>query len=346
MSAVERRPGPVPAAMTGPLAPFEVAVQVAMTRMGYAASSVVGATRAMRRLSIWMSQRGLCSGDLTPSVVAEFLADRASRCHNAAASRRWVSAVVHVLCQQGTVPDRDPIADCGRDVLLGEFRRWLSTERGLAAESVRCYCSQAAKLLAHVPDPLEESLTRLDAATVTAVSVAPAKAQVTATRALLRFLHVHGAVPLPLTAAVPGVAGWRLAALPRGLEAEQVRALLAAHDDVASPAGLRDHAVLVTLARLGLRGAEIAALRLDEVDWHRGEIVVRGKGARVERLPLPVEVGAAWVAYLTGARASCQCPTVFVTVRAPFQPLTACAVRAIMGRACQRAGVPLSLIHI
>lgn len=173
---------------------------------------------------------------------------------------------------------------------------------------MRCYSGQASKLLAHLPDPLEHSLAALDAATVTAFIVAQAtaadsvwsaKAQVTATRALLQ-----------------------------------------AHDGVTTPAGLRDHAVLVALARLGLRGAEVAALRLEDVDWRGGQMVIRGKGARLERLPLPAEVGAALVAYRTRARPTCECATLFVTVRAPYQPLTATSVRAIMGRACQRAGLP------
>jgi integrase/recombinase XerD len=127
--------------------------------------------------------------------------------------------------------------------------------------------------------------------------------------------------------------------LPRILAPGQVEALLSARDHT-TPVGLRDHAVLVALARLGLRGGEIAAIRLADVDWRAGEIVVRGKGARIERLPLPSEVGAALADYLTGARPTCRCATMFVTVRAPYRPLTPSAVRAIMGRACQRAGLP------
>ena len=119
----------------------------------------------------------------------------------------------------------------------------------------------------------------------------------------------------------------------------QVDALLAAHD-LTDPVGLRDHAILVTLARLGLRGAEVASINLRDIDWHAGEIVVLGKGSRLERLPLPAEVGAALAAYLSNSRPSCSCATVFVTARAPFRSLTPGAVRAIMGRACRHAGLP------
>jgi site-specific recombinase XerC len=111
-------------------------------------------------------------------------------------------------------------------------------------------------------------------------SVESAKALVTAMRSLLRFLHVDGRITVPLVGAVPAVAGWRLGSLPRGLPRAQVDALLAAHDTT-TPVGLRDHAVVSVLERLGLRGAEVAALRLNDVDWHRGEILVRGKGSRM-----------------------------------------------------------------
>lgn len=348
MNGGKCRPGPAPALMTGPLAPHEMAVRASLTRAGYAPLSVLEAARAMRRLSEWMSERDLAVGELTSLVLEQFLADRRSRCRNMAVSRRWIGAILRALRAQGVVPETEPALATGRALLLEEFRRWLRAERGLAAESVRCYGGQAGKFLADVPDPLEDSLAALDAAAVTAFilaqarsadSVWSAKAQITATRALLRFLHVQGLIPVSLTSAVPGVAGWRLAALPRGLTREQVQVLLAAHDTTTA-VGLRDHALLVMLARLGLRGAEAAALRLEDVDWRGGQIVVRGKGARVERLPLQAEVGAALAAYVTGARPSCDCASVFVTVRAPCHPLTATAVRAIMGRACRRSGMP------
>ena len=347
MDGGKRRPGPAPMLMTGPLAPYEAAVRASMTQAGYAASSVVEARRAMRRLSEWMTGNDVPVEGLTSAAVKEFLAERRNHCSNREVSRRWIAPVLRALREHGAAPIVTPVAEGPRAVLLEQFRRWLTSERSLSQQSVRCYGSQAGKFLAVLPDPLDESLAGLDGAAVTRFvvtqtrtsnSVWSAKAQVTATRALLRFLHVQGLIPESLTGAVPAVASWRLASLPRALPTEQVQALLTAHD-TSNPVGMRDHALLVVLARLGLRGAEAAGLRLADVDWHAGELVVRGKAARVERLPLPNEVGAALAAYLTSARPACECATVFVTVRAPFQPLTAMAVRAIMGRACQRAGL-------
>ncbi|HKG49658.1 MAG TPA: site-specific integrase [Actinomycetales bacterium] len=251
----------------------------------------------------------------------------------------------------GRRPVRGESAVLLREVLLAEFVDWLRVERGLAAESVRCYRGQAAKLLAVLPDPLDKAIAGLDAAAVSsfvlaeatsARSVWSAKAEVTALRAFLRFLHVRGLTSGPLVGAVPAVAGWRLAGLPRGLSPEQVTALLAT-PATTTPVGLRDHAVLTVLADLGLRGAEVAALRLDDLDWRHGEVLIRGKAARTERLPLTATVGAALADYLTGGRPSCTAvtqPTVFLTVRAPIRPLNGSAVRAIMARACHRAGLP------
>jgi integrase/recombinase XerD len=176
--------------------------------------------------------------------------------------------------------------------LLAEFGAWLAGERGLSAVTVRCYSKQARVFLAHLPEPLDAALARLDAGQVTSFMLGyrqgrnteSAKAMVTAARALLRFLHVSGRTPALLAGAVPAVAGWRLASLPRGLPAAEVERLLdgCERDTVA---GRRDYAILTVLARLGVRGAEVAALRLGDIDWQAGEVVILGKGSRLERLP-------------------------------------------------------------
>jgi site-specific recombinase XerD len=259
-----------------------------------------------------------------------------------------LAAVLAFLREIGAAPGVEPVVAAPVESLLAAYRLWLAAERGLAAGTVRFYAKQASKFLAQLDEPVTTSLSRLDSTMVTAImvrhsvasaSVGSAKAFVSPVRSLLRFLLVQGLIPASLTGAVPTVAGWRLGALPRGLAAGQPEALLAAHDTT-TMVGLRDHAVLTVLARLGLRGAEVAALGLADVHWRDGEITVRGKGSRVERLPLPHEVGQAIAAYVTGARPPCSCRTVFVTIRAPYRPLTAGAIRSIMGRACQRAGLP------
>jgi site-specific recombinase XerD len=228
--------------------------------------------------------------------------------------------------------------------LLAEFRMWLDRERGLSPVSVRCYSKQAGYFLAAVGGP--GTVSGLDAGKVTAFMVDhskdrngwSAKAMVTSLRAFLRFAHATGRTAVPLAGAVPAVASWRLSALPRGLSAAEIERLLGGCDR-GTATGLRDYAVLSLLARLGLRGAEAAGLQLNDIDWRAGEIAVTGKGSRTERLPLPASAGEALAAWLTGGRPRCGSRAVFVTVRQPYRQLTPEAVRAVMGRACDRAGL-------
>jgi len=334
--------------MPGPLTALEDEWRAELVAVGYGRSSVAGALQYWRALDRWMAANCLAVADLTEARVDEFLTDSDQSSRGAIHARRWLGGVWRFLLERGLVRESEPVALTSLDALLVEFAVWLRNERGLADASVRSYRIQAHKFLVQLRGPLDDALAGLDAVSVTTFmvnqtvaspSVWSAKALVTAMRSLLRFLHVDGRIPMPLIAAVPGVAGWRLSGLPRGLMSGQVDALLAAHD-LTDPVGLRDHAILVTLARLGLRGAEVASINLRDIDWHAGEIVVLGKGSRLERLPLPAEVGAALAAYLSNSRPSCSCATVFVTARAPFRSLTPGAVRAIMGRACRHAGLP------
>jgi integrase/recombinase XerD len=234
------------------------------------------------------------------------------------------------------------------DVLVEEFRGFLGGERGLALETLRCYGSHARAFLTWLPLPVDVALAELSAGLVTGYVVEycrgrnteSAKAMVTALRSLLRFLHVTGRVPDSLVGAVPAVANWRLAGLPRTLSTEQVEALIQGCD-TGCEVGARDRAVLVMLARLGLRTAEVAALQLADVDWRSGQILIRGKGNRIERLPLPHAVGEALAQYLTRTRPAGASRSAFLTVRGrPPRPLTAMAIRQIVARACARAGLP------
>src|ERR1017187_7584674 len=167
--------------------------------------------------------------------------------------------------------------------LLAEFRLWLDRERGLSAMTVRCYSKQAKYFLAAVGGP--EAVSALDAGKVIAFMVGWSRdcstgtAMATSLRAFLRFSHATGRTDVPLAAAVPAVASWRLEGLPQGLKAADIEMLLAGCDRETA-VGLRDHAVLSLLARLGLRGAEAAGLQLGDIDWRAGEIAVTGKGSR------------------------------------------------------------------
>jgi site-specific recombinase XerD len=168
---------------------------------------------------------------------------------------------------------------------------------------------------------------------------------VTALRSFLVFLHVDGVIERSLAFAVPSVAGWRLAGLPKGLEPDEVRRLLSACDR-RTRNGRRDFAILTVLVRLGLRASEVVALRLDDLDWQAGEILVRGKGNRAERLPLPTDVGDAIAMYLRHSRpADADGRAVFVRIRAPHRALSGSGVAQVVAAAAQRVGLGQIFAH-
>jgi site-specific recombinase XerD len=142
-----------------------------------------------------------------------------------------------------------------------------------------------------------------------------------------------------LAAAVPPVAGWHDTSVPAGLAATEVQLLLD-HCDHNDPGGIRDLAILMLVARLGLRSIEVARLELADIDWRAGEIVVRGKARRRDRLPLPWEVGEALTRYLHEVRPSTAIRQVFLVTKAPRRAIRADLVSDVTRRACDRAGLP------
>jgi len=172
------------------------------------------------------------------------------------------------------------------------------------------------------------------------VCAGSAKGRVAELRSLLRFLYVQGLMPLPLGTAVPPVGGWRLATLPpAAITAVDVQLLLDSCNRE-TDVGIRDFAIMMLVARLGLRSIEVARLELRDVDWRAGELVVRGKSRRQDRLPLPSEVGEALVAYLSCDRVGERGRQLFLTCRAPRAPIRADLVGDVVERACLRAGLP------
>jgi site-specific recombinase XerD len=160
----------------------------------------------------------------------------------------------------------------------------------------------------------------------------------TGLRSFLGFALLEGLIAAPLASAVPSAARWSGAALPRALAPGQVATLLASCDR-RRPTGRRDYAILVLLVRLGLRAAEVAALRLEEIDWRAGEIVVRGRARTEEVLPLPSDVGAAIAAYLRRGRPRRPEREVFLRVLAPLRGLNPDGVSEVVRAASERAGL-------
>lgn len=232
--------------------------------------------------------------------------------------------------------------------LLVEFGRWLDHQRGLAPVTVKNYCWNARRFLEELAPPVEVSVGLLDAGVITSFMIEfcrgrntnSAKTMARSVRSFLRFAHATGRTSVELWAAVAAPAAWHQASLPMALPAEDVERMLRVAASCRFWAnGRRDYAILLLLTRLGLRRGEVAALSLDDIDWRAGEIAVVGKGASVERLPLPTEPGEAIADWLSNGRPQCQTRAVFTTMRPPGRPLSAGAVGHVVRTAFGTAGL-------
>jgi integrase/recombinase XerD len=236
-----------------------------------------------------------------------------------------------------------PVSD-----LLVEYGKWLDHQRGLAPITVHNYCWNVQQFLTSLPEPAQASVSLLDAGTVTAFMVEycrdrnrnSAKSMARSVRSFLRFAHATGRTSAQLWGAVPVAAGWHLASLPKSVPAADLEHLLSVTARwQLTAADRRDYAILLLLARLGLRRGEVAGLGLDDIDWRAGELIVVGKGDRAERLPLPAEPGEAIASWLVNGRPECATRSVFTTVKPPGRPLSPGAIGHIVGSACQDAGL-------
>jgi site-specific recombinase XerD len=170
------------------------------------------------------------------------------------------------------------------------------------------------------------------------VSTGSAKGRVAELRSILRFLYLQDLTPMRLGSSVPPVGGWRLATVPPTISPEDVQRLLDSCDR-STLIGRRDFAMMTLIARLGLRSIEVSRLELEDLDWRAGDVMIRGKGGRQDRLPLPSDVGQALVDYLTERPGVTDVRRVFLRQRTPRGPIRADLVGDVVQRACQRAGV-------
>jgi integrase/recombinase XerD len=260
-------------------------------------------------LSGWLATENLAASALSSEVAERFCAARRASGHTYLLTVKALDPLLGYLRGLGVAPPASPPACAGPvEELLSRYRRYLEQERGLVPAAARGYVDKVRPFVARfdAPDGLE--LWRVDVAEVRGfvLDVCPrlgrrsAQLTVVALRSLLRFLHLDGSLERSLAGAVPSIFAPRLSGLPKRLEAGQVDALLASCDS-STVIGVRDLAILSVLARLGLRAAEVAGLSLEDVDWRAGELVVRGKGGRSERLPLLYDVGRrSWGICATG----------------------------------------------
>ncbi len=338
---------------SGPLAPFAAGYGSWLAARGYSRWTISHRLWQLDLLSRWLEREGLLPDELMSERVEGFLQARRAASCSTWLSVRSMALPLSYLRELGVVPaatravDDDPL-----ERLLESYRRYLFDERGLTGHTVFGRYEPTARLfLAGRLAPDGPGLERLSAADVSLFlaaecpkrSISAARDVVSGLRSLLRYLHITGQIPVALQWAVPGVADLRDRSLPRGLEPAVVKKLLASCDR-RGLVGRRDYAILVVLARLGLRAGEVAAIELDDIDWRSGELLVRGKGGMFDQLPLATDVGEAIVSYLR-RRPRVQSRVMFLRVLAPIGPLTGDAIGGLVKAACRRAGLPLVRSH-
>ena len=319
-----------------------------VSELGYARSTVRAQLWLLDHLERWLKRKSLAVVDLEEQVVNQFLAKRRRKGRRSRGERRMVGDFLEHLREKGVIPlpaptiDESPLA-----TLYKRYEDYLRKERGLCAGSVTAYWPivrhfiverfrQGPICLAQlIPDDISPFLLR----NARSGSPKSARLMVTALRSFFRFLFRHGETKTDLAGAVPAVAAWRLAEVPKYLEAEDVERIPHACDRSTS-VGRRNYAVILLLVRLGLRGGEIVALKLDDIDWRAGVLTVHGKGCHHDRLPLPADVGEAVAAYLRQDRPRCATRRVFIRNRAPHRGFTGpSCISMIVRRALKRAGL-------
>ena len=339
------QPAPERVRVSGPLAGFADGFRVDLLEQGYSLWGAQEQLYLLAHVSRWMESEGLETAALTPGNRERYFVWRRRQGYRHSLSPLSLRRLLGHLDGLGVLPADDVVLS-PVDRLLGEFRDYLIRERGIKTSSAAQYQPTARLFLSEHAESLEDGLARVSGAEVSAFvlrearrrSVRSAETVVFALRALLRFLHVRGLIAEPLAEAVPSVAH-RREDLPRALPAGQVKLLLDSCDRATST-GRRDYAIVLLLARLGLRRCEVAALLLGDIDWRAGEIVVHGKGSRIDRLPLPCDIGEAIVDYLRDGRPRGAVDrAVFINAHAPLCGITAPCVTDVVRYACMRAGI-------
>jgi site-specific recombinase XerD len=341
---------------SGPSGPYLDGFAAGLERQGYSADTAVRYLRAAAHLGHVVARRRAMPSEIDLAAFSKHL--RGCRCVRAMGGRRNHHTIFgarlfrrHLVEIGVCQPAADPLQRA-EPWLVAHFKEWLCKHRGASDATIELYARDAARLVVALgddPEGWEPAAIRsffLDRASRCGKGTVEKLA--TSLRAFLRYLAVNGRCRAGLADVVPSYAHWRLADLPRYLAAEQVNRLIAASDGEVVERR-RDRAILLLLARLGLRAGDVAQLRLEDIEWETGSLRVSGKSRYEVRLPLPQDVGDAIAAYLADRPSTCPCDHVFLRNIAPFRPFrNGDGVSSVVRRLMRRAGVvaPVKGAHV
>jgi site-specific recombinase XerD len=345
-SHLDKNPSVPPKEAGGPLHSYIPDFTDSLANRGYSKQCIAYKVHLVRAFDQWVRQRRIKMEGFTEKRIQGFIRHRAKRYSKKRGDAATLRSLLKHLQEAKVVSCVQPKMSA-LDQLQLRFAQHLTEQRGLRPKSVRQYLFHSRRFLVErfADGPL--SLSELNAQDIVRcilrqariVSPHAARCMAKALRSLLRFLQQSGEIVIDLAARVPSVANWNLSALPKYLLPQQVNLVLrkSNQDD---PIVRRDRVILLLLARLGLRAAEIVDMRLDDIDWEAGELTVRGKGGRLDKLPLPRDVGRALAHYLKQLRPPCTCRKVFIRSAAPHEGLAdSAAVDIVVQRALRRAGI-------
>ena len=315
---------------------------------GYAPTTLRQQISFLGSFGGWLKRSKASITALDEGAIDRFLAARSRGRHVHRSHRRALILFLGFVRTRGIAAPPARIAKPSPvEVICEAYEDYLRNERGLSSATVLNYVPFARKLISERFATKAVEMTELVAHDISAFvlryarSMSPgrAKLMVTALRSFLTFLFLRGDTQFDLTPSVPTVADWRRSHVPKFLEREQIAKILATCDRKTAK-GRRDYAVMLLLARLGLRAGEVVKLELDDIDWRSAEIDVRGKGSSRGRLPLLADVGDALACYIRHDRPPVDSRRVFIRARAPLQGFKSpSAVTTIVERAIERAGL-------
>jgi integrase/recombinase XerD len=333
----------------GPLAAHIGAFAESRTGLGYARSSIQRQVRLAAGFSHWLKHQGVALSRVGSDHASRYLRDRARKvrpCLGDAAALRHVMDFLRregvIAAEKISAPRPTPAERCAQ-----AYAQHLRDARALARPTILNYVPFIRGFLTDRFGEGPVRLAPLNAGDVVRfvqrqapqLHLKRAKLLTTALRSFLRNARYRGEVKLDLAAAVPIVANWSMPSIPRAIGSDQVRQLLA-RIDRRTAIGRRDYAIVLLLARLGLRSGEVARLELGDIDWNAGQVSVRGKRGQRTALPLPGDVGAAIAAYLRHGRPRSTSRRVFLRSKAPIRGfLSQCGIGSIIRHVLQRAGI-------
>lgn len=339
-----------PLRVDGPLNSYTAGFYAFVLALGYTDGSARWQVWVMANLSRWMAQHGITPGELRTVQRDRFLADYRGRHYKTPLGLKRLTPLLQYLRQERIVPEVSVAQATPLQTLLDQYERFLEDRRNLAPRTIDGHLRTAQRFMeawiAVVGEPWSlESLTARDPRTfllheTQRLSSGAAKNVLQQLRGFLRFGYQAGFINQDLAITLPPVASWHATRLPPIIPAHTVEEMLASCDRTTA-LGRRDYAALLLLARLGLRAQEVCRLALEDVNWRTGEITVTGKGRRVDRLPLPADVGTALAEYLQQDRPVADSRRLLLRYRAPHHEMSRAGLAHIVEKACHRCNMPL-----